>query len=307
MEFDPLSRDVPPSRHDVESDSDDSEDEEHQNQQRNSSKGGLTHTKKVFKRPSFTLKNSEGESINTQLPTSSSLIIFIGTSGEAFVRENVQFVETFALFNSDNGQQQGSFHQSKSEIYALIRPDTSLTSQQVNLSCLASYLHDSLHPSKVVIIDEYYPALYLSEVEREYGEAPPIRILNASQPALSLSASNKKIVQDFVAPNYITGLGAALLTQASKENIAASLVLLPQERSVNPHLQTLQRAHNTSSSISDRPEVLDTSLPQNLISFLSIQTSNRSKPASRTLDTFLNERRITERKKQQNEISAMYM
>lgn len=225
------------------------------------------------------------------------------------MRNNNQFTETFTLINSDNSEQQGAFHHSQSATCALIRPDADSSAQQANFAYLASFIFHTLRPSSVVIVDEYYPALYLSEVERDYGEAQPIRILNASQAALKTSNANNKNIQPFVAPNYITGLGAALLAQASSINTPASLVLVPQEKSINPHLQTLQRVPNASSSYSDRPEALDALLSQNLGSLLSIQTPKQqhSTTATRSLDTFLNERRTRERKRQQNEISAMYM
>ncbi|PWN32149.1 uncharacterized protein FA14DRAFT_85317 [Meira miltonrushii] len=305
MEFDPLSRDVPPSRHDVESDSEGSEDEE-QLHQRSSTGEGSNRTKKSFVPPSFTLKgNTKDASISPSLP----LTVFIGTSGEAFVRSNAQFTESFVLLNSDNGEQQGALDHSKSATYALIRPDADTSAQQATLTYLASYLTETLRPSSVTIVDEYYPALYLSDTERDYGEAQPIRVLNAGQPALQ-STKAIKSVQPFVAPNYITGLGAALLAHAASINTPASLVSAPQEKSVNPHLQTLQRVPNASSSVSDRPEALDALLSQELASLLSIQAPKQQKPTTttaRSLDTFLNERRTRERKKQQNEISAMYM
>lgn len=304
MEFDPLSRDVPPSRHDVESDSEDSDDEQQQFQPTSSTGEGSNRTKKAFVPPSFTLKSSTGDA---SISPSSPLTIFIGTSGEAFVRNNSQFVESFVLNNSDNGEQQGALDHSRSATYALIRPETA-SAQQAAFPYLASYLLDTLRPSSVIIVDEYYPALYLSDTERDYGEAQPIRILNAGQPALQITKANKNI-QPFVAPNYITGLGAALLAHAANINTPASLVLVPQERSVNPHLQTLQRVPNASSSLSDRPEALDTLLSQELSSLLSIQAPKQQNSATttRSLDAFLNERRTRERKKQQNEISAMYM
>ncbi|KAJ9102562.1 hypothetical protein QFC21_002963 [Naganishia friedmannii] len=106
----------------------------------------------------------------------------------------------------------------------------------------------------VRILDSYIPQTYVDSTQGSTGSGyPPIRYLvtRKSQKFVQDAAaqhSSRRELANYVSPNYVTGIGAGLLTCLMAVNISGSLLLLPKPIDRQLIVQAIEARSSTSSA-----------------------------------------------------------
>lgn len=137
MEFDPLARDAPPPRHDLESDSELSEEEGEQGQL-----GPGRARSKAFVEPKIQVLGLSKK----QAP----LIVAVGETGESLLALTCPSLSESGSVVVD-GEQEASVHVTAAATLVLLRPSHALSSKLASFPFVAAALLDALSPSRYVL------------------------------------------------------------------------------------------------------------------------------------------------------------
>lgn len=300
MEFDPSARDGPPPRHAIESDSEESDGGEGASTR----DGRKNSNKKAFQAPEVRI-----ESVTGQLPSGLPLLLLLGESGESYARtvdRNAHAgVSSHVLVD---GKVQGSLIASSTSVVGLLRLDARLCCDPSTYAHIAAALLVQLKPSRLVLVDEYLTALYIHDDrhDRQSDQTPAVRIFHGSTAALPQAP-----FASFAPPNYLTGFPAAVIAEALIADLPLTALLLPQNHTFNPHLQSLHTVRQSSDALQSRPaeleEPLRNTVSKALVTLLGLSAKQTTETHSEKLGDFLQRRRIEARKHQKQEVSSMYM
>lgn len=138
MEFDPLARDAPPPRHDLESDSELSEEEEGEQGQ-----AGPERTRsKAFVEPKVQVLGLSKKQ--------ATLIVAVGETGESLLVSTCPSLSESGSVLVD-GEQEASVHVTAAATVVLLRPSHALSSKLASFPFVAAALLDALSPSRYVL------------------------------------------------------------------------------------------------------------------------------------------------------------
>lgn len=228
MDFDPVNREAPAPRYELESGS---EDEFEQQQAGDDVK---THTPEPISITSF----DGSRSVSAAFKQGAQLVVLVGNAGAALLSSlgTSALAQRFSLRTQT--EQYGAIAVTDKCTVALVAPAPQLRSSRFHE--LARSLVEATKPSSIVIVDSYSPQEQLyrdpfdDEKEGQRTETS-IRYLATPQYRAKHTLDPTKLTP-LRSPEAATGLGAAFLSKAVISNVPAILALL-EDVSFQSHIQ----------------------------------------------------------------------
>ncbi|KIS69670.1 uncharacterized protein UMAG_02202 [Mycosarcoma maydis] len=219
MEFDPVNRDVPAPRYELESGSEDE----------------WEHNVNESQHP-YTLVAADDA-----LPQGSQLTVLVGSAGAKMLSSLAGGVPSQQLSLQSESEQHAAIAVASSSTgspitIALVVPPPQLRSSRFH--DLAHQIIEATNPSKIVIVDSYSPQeqIYRDLDSQDDADCEaPIRYLASPSYTASHTIDSKRMTP-LRAPESAGGIGAAFLSKAVISNIPAILALL-EDVSFQSHIQ----------------------------------------------------------------------
>lgn len=205
MDYDPVNRDVPAPRYELESGSEDELE------------GPAPKTQEPF-----SIATADGDDTSSKLEQDTRLVVLVGHAGAALLSslQGAAPAQRFTLRTST--EQYGALavldSTSGTKItVALLAPPPQLRPSRFHE--IADRLVESTRPSSIVILDSYSPQeqLYrgVDGADDHEGAATPIRYLSTPSYLAEQKVDTSRM-QPLRSPESATGLGAALLSKVSR-------------------------------------------------------------------------------------------
>ena len=215
MDFDPVNRDVPAPRYELESGSEDE------------FKAGLEVAASKTQEP-FRIVNTDGSDANGVLEHGTQMVILVGNAGAAFLSSLQSTVPTQGLSLQTGTEQHAAIAAIDSAsgtklTVALVAPPPQLRSSRFHE--IARALLEAIHPSSLVIVDSYSPQEqlyrdpYSEDAEESAGADTAVRYLATPSYVAKHKVDAKKMAP-LRSPEAATGLGAAFLATVSLRDLA---------------------------------------------------------------------------------------
>lgn len=207
MDFDPVNRDAPAPRYELESGSEDEFDHD----------GEASKAQEPF-----SLNASDGFGSSSPLPQGGSLVVLVGNAGAAFL-SSFQSQRLEQQYSLRTGSEQhasiaiASTSSGSKITVAMVAPPPQLRSSRFHE--IASTLLETTRPSSVVIVDSYSQEQQLYRdpySEEKSGNEAVIKYLATSSYLVKQKIDSKRM-EPLRSPESASGLGAAFLSKVSSE------------------------------------------------------------------------------------------